>query len=92
MDIRAPYAKCLTSGCNLLCAAEKASIYTWPGAILPVLTPLMRVLAYLFPDKGITNVRRAPRHARQNMTFTNGVGTTRLLERIVWFSYCFSIY
>jgi hypothetical protein len=37
-------------------AAEKASIYTYPGAVLPVLNPLMRVLAYYFPDKGIKAV------------------------------------
>jgi hypothetical protein len=28
-----------------------------PGAVLPVLTPLMRQLAHYFPDRGITNVR-----------------------------------
>ena len=37
-------------------AAEKASIYTYPGAVLPVLNPLMRVLAYYFPDDGIKRV------------------------------------
>ena len=40
----------------LCCAAEKSSIYTYPGAILPVLNPLMKALAHLFPDKGITQV------------------------------------
>ena len=38
------------------CAAEKASIYTYPAAILPVLNPLMKALAYMFPDKGIRTV------------------------------------
>ena len=37
-------------------AAEKASIYTYPAAILPVLNPLMKALAYMFPDKGICTV------------------------------------
>lgn len=37
-------------------AAEKASIYTYPGAVLPILNPLMKVLAYLFPDEGIKKV------------------------------------
>ena len=41
---------------GLCCAAEKSSIYSYPGAILPVLTPLMKALAHLFPDKGITQV------------------------------------
>ncbi|KAK9909316.1 hypothetical protein WJX75_000424 [Coccomyxa subellipsoidea] len=33
--------------------SEKASIYTYPGAVLPILNPLMRLLAYYFPDDGI---------------------------------------
>ena len=49
----------LTKSLTVLClrpAAEKASIYSYPSAILPVLTPLMKVLAHYFPDKGITTV------------------------------------
>ena len=38
-------------------AAEKSSIYTYPAAVLPILNPLMKALAYLFPDKGIRQVR-----------------------------------
>lgn len=38
-------------------AAEKASIYTYPGAVLPILNPLMKVLAHFFPDDGIIKVR-----------------------------------
>ena len=37
-------------------AAEKSSIYTYPAAVLPILNPLMKALAYLFPDKGIRQV------------------------------------
>jgi len=37
--------------------AEKASVYTYPAALLPILNPLMKVLAYLFPDEGIRSVR-----------------------------------
>ena len=37
-------------------AAEKSSIYTYPAAVLPILNPLMKALAYLFPDKGIRSV------------------------------------
>jgi hypothetical protein len=42
----------------LCVAAEKASIYTYPGAVLPILNPLMRLLAYYFPDDGIKRVSR----------------------------------
>lgn len=42
---------------NLLAiAAEKASIYTYPASVLPILNPLMKALAYMFPDKGIRQV------------------------------------
>ena len=37
-------------------AAVKASIYTQPGAIMPFLDPLMRVLARHFPDAGLKTV------------------------------------
>jgi hypothetical protein len=37
-------------------AAEKSSIYTYPAAVLPILNPLMKALAYLFPDKGVRQV------------------------------------
>jgi hypothetical protein len=37
-------------------AAEKSSIYTYPAAVLPILNPLMKALAYLLPDKGIRQV------------------------------------
>lgn len=39
--------------------SEKASIYTYPGAVLPILNPLMKVLAHFFPDDGIKKAYNA---------------------------------
>ncbi|CAL8467564.1 g7102 [Coccomyxa elongata] len=37
----------------------RASIYTAPGALLPFLDPLMRLLAHYFPDAGLTRAIKA---------------------------------
>ena len=51
-----PQRQTMRSVSALCRAAEKSSIYTYPGAILPILNPLMKALAHFFPDKGITQV------------------------------------
>ncbi|CAL5219444.1 g1276 [Coccomyxa viridis] len=58
--------------------SEKSSIYTYPAAVLPILNPLMKALAYLFPDKGI----RSAIQARQVLRGTVGelVKETRKAE------------
>ena len=52
-------------------AAEKSSIYTYPAALLPILNPLMKALAYLFPDKGIRQVS-TPTPSRLPLSATAG--------------------
>ncbi|KAK9909472.1 hypothetical protein WJX75_002811 [Coccomyxa subellipsoidea] len=40
-------------------SSVKASIYTQPGALMPFLDPLMRVLARYFPDAGLRTAMKA---------------------------------
>lgn len=38
-------------------AAQRATIYTIPGAFMPFIEPLMRFFARRFPDEGLKTVR-----------------------------------